>query len=633
LESDWYWSHMMRGVLAALLLAVMALPAHAQALASARSSFLWITPMLNDAFGRTNGSLISPWAVVTGLPANLAISSTTVITSHLTADTAYYNSGATWPGDHYSCATVVNASSDAPNHGYGVSVRVSSSAESFDRAVFGAAGWQTQEVVAGAATDLNSSTTVQWVAGDQGCLFAVGSTLTLYKISGGLWTQVDVESSTLTGGSPGLAYSSTNVAGGAINNWYAGVVNTRGPLGGAGGTAIKWHPGHYTQSDFYMTTSPSSDGTFDDIDRMAAVVDGSGNPRFKGYMIQFHWSDIEPTTQGSYSAAMVTAINAVRTRLQTNYTYNGVVNPFRLMIRLRVEAGNHLPAYITSGISGLGSDAVACTGSGPGSMAPAFWRAPVMSAYINMLNYLGSLYDSDLHVEAIAALEEASIAYTSPPGDYSGAAFYAQFQNMVNGLSSWPTTLKTPNLNFGPTGTNQAWVNTATEFLAPKLGWGIGGPDVLTATGGYGETWGELAFYGGSGSDSINRQGHTSEIIGIEDDVYLWTAQTSAGDESYGYSTLHPTHMVWMIFPESEYSGVAGNSSQWWETGTVPALQAVNFRLAASALPCPSAYNSVGCNTMGFGWSWIVMLPMLARRRRGLYEAANDDDFEQRVRA
>ena len=114
----------MRGVLAALLLAVMALPAHAQALASARSSFLWITPMLNDAFGRTNGSLISPWAVVTGLPANLAISSTTVITSHLTADTAYYNSGATWPGDHYSCATVVNASSDAPNHGYGVSVRV-----------------------------------------------------------------------------------------------------------------------------------------------------------------------------------------------------------------------------------------------------------------------------------------------------------------------------------------------------------------------------------------------------------------------------------------------------------------------------------------------------------------------------
>ncbi|MGH9640831.1 MAG: hypothetical protein ACRD3Q_00250 [Terriglobales bacterium] len=358
---------------------------------------------------------------------------------------------------------------------------------------------------------------------------------------------------------------------------------------------MKWHPGHYAQSDFYLTSSTLS-ATYADIDRMAAVVDSSGNPRFKGYMVQFHWSDIEPTTQGSYSSTEIGLINSVLTRLTTNYKYNGTTVPFRLMIKVRVEVGNNLPAYITSGISGLGSDAVTCTGSGPGSYAPALWRAPVMNAYAKMLGYLGSLYDSNPYVETIVALEETSIDYTSPPSDFSGAAFYAQLQHLVTVLgTSWPTTVKTFYPNFGPTGTDETWINTAMAY-AHANGWGGGGPDLLTATGGEGETWGELAFYNGKGGSGTDYRGSMPFVIGVEDDVYLWTSQTSASDEAYMYNTLHPTHAVWAIFPQATYSSIAGTASQFWETGTVPALQAVDFRVAASALACPANYTT-GCNT------------------------------------
>jgi hypothetical protein len=358
---------------------------------------------------------------------------------------------------------------------------------------------------------------------------------------------------------------------------------------------LKWHPGHYVQSDFYLTASTLA-ATYADIDRMAAVVDGSGNPRFKGYMVQFHWSDIEPTSQGAYSSTEVGLINSVLNRLTTNYKYNGVTVPFRLMIKVRVEVGNNLPAYITSGISGLGADAVTCTGSGPGSYAPALWRAPVMNAYAKMLSYLGGLYDSNPYVEGIVALEETSINYTSPPSDFSGSAFYAQLQNLVSVLNtSWPTSVKTFYPNFGPTGTDQSWINTAMAYAAAN-GWGAGGPDLLTVSGGEGETWGELAFYNGTGGTGTDYRGSMPYVIGIEDDVYLWTSQTSAGDEAYAYSTLHPTHVVWSIFPQAIYSSIAGNSSQWWETGTVPALQSQNFRMAASALSCPTNYKN-GCNT------------------------------------
>ncbi|HEY6456413.1 MAG TPA: hypothetical protein VIY90_14160 [Steroidobacteraceae bacterium] len=358
---------------------------------------------------------------------------------------------------------------------------------------------------------------------------------------------------------------------------------------------MKWHPGHYAQSDFYFTPS-NLNATYADIDRMAAVLDGQGNPRFKGYMIQFHWADIEPTTQGTYSSAQITAINSVLSRLTTHYQYNGVTVPFRLMIRIRVESQGGtggLPSYIVSGISGQGSDAVSASGSaGPGGYAAALWRAPVMNAYIKMASYLGSLYDASPYVEMFQALEETSIAYDGPPGDYSGSAFYTQVQNLVSGISpSWPTTIKSFGPNFGPNNTDQSWLNNAVAYASTKS-WAAGGSDLLVPNN---ETWGELAFYNGTGGNGTDYRGKMPCVIGIEDDVYLWTSQTSAGDESYAYNTLHPSHMVWMIFPEAAYSSIAGKASQWWETGTVPALQAVNFRIAASGLACPTDYSG-NCN-------------------------------------
>lgn len=423
----------------------------------------------------------------------------------------------------------------------------------------------------------SSSLNVSWSIPNAGT-YPVAS-FVLYRSSSlqGVYTQVLATA--------GVSFNDSGLAASTTYYYRVSALDSRGfagpisdPVGGTTTAiaSIKFNPGHYGQGDLTMSTSPQTDGTFANMDRMAAA-----DARFAGYCIQIAWSGLQTTLNGALVSAMVSAINAVRTRLQTNYA-----QPKRLIIKIRVETyGGPLPSFITSGISGLGTDAFSIN-SGSAS-APALWRAAVMNAYINMLNQLGVLYDADPYVEALVALEETSLAYDVPPGDFSGAAFYTQLQALINALSSWPNTIKACYPNFGPTGTNQAWINTAITYASTKSGWAAGGPDLLVpATG---ESWGELQFHGGAGSDGLNYQGRMPCIIGIESDVYLWLAQTSAGDESYGFSTLHPTHMLWSVLPQSIYQPLGiGNASQWWETGTLPALQAQNFRIASSAQSRPA---------------------------------------------
>jgi hypothetical protein len=118
---------------------------------------------------------------------------------------------------------------------------------------------------------------------------------------------------------------------------------------------------------------------------------------------------------------------------------------------------------------------------------------------------------------------------------------------------------------------------------ANAQGWAGGGPDVLTGVS-YAQSAGEQCFQGTIGG--VNYLGKMGFMIEVQNDVYQWVNQTSAGDESYCYNTLKPTHLTWIIILTGQAGG-AGNASQFWDgaTGTVASLQAVNFRFANTAIP------------------------------------------------
>jgi hypothetical protein len=70
----------------------------------------------------------------------------------------------------------------------------------------------------------------------------------------------------------------------------------------------------------------------------------------------------------------------------------------------------------------------------------------------------------------------------------------------------------------------------------------------------------------------------------VQDNAYDWVNQTSAGTESYGYSSLGVTHFIW------DDLLTIGSSTQNW-SGIVSALGAVGYRINSG---CPSNYVN-GC--------------------------------------
>jgi hypothetical protein len=180
-----------------------------------------------DSFQRANGSLTSPWVAVTGNPADFRIASDKVTTSDLSADTAYLNSSATWSSNQYSSVVLSNPTASAANHGYGVVVRAQSSSNSYYRLIGSAAGFELARWNNGVGTTISTGTGTTFANGDTLTLGVNGTSLTCLKNlvpfvgCGGT-------DSTLTGGSPGVAYSSTDSSGAALTSWTAGTFNQLG---------------------------------------------------------------------------------------------------------------------------------------------------------------------------------------------------------------------------------------------------------------------------------------------------------------------------------------------------------------------------------------------------------------------
>ncbi len=387
-------------------------------------------------------------------------------------------------------------------------------------------------------------------------------------------------------------------------------------------SAMKWHPGHYVMSLANNPVTPTNQpsiwlGPMNDM--RTAINPATGKPGFAGWVGNYSWFYLEPPSPGpfdqgstSYNTSLIDNDLAQLAQLSAA---DGVT--YRLIILVMTEtwtaapippapqgapygaannSGSVVPDFLIDGISGNGSDVIAQSDNG-GGYDLSLWRPAVMTRYIALLNYLGAKYDSNPNVEAIIPVSETGVPLTSSlPADYSSSAWDDQYQNMAAFMStSWPTTNKIFDDNWGVPGDPLPALSTQYAAIAANAGWGFGGPDViylapygvLTPLSGVGgnETSGEAVIRGeGSGYGDTLYKGAVPLAFQVQANAYTWLNQTSAGTESYGYSSLGVTHFIWVDL------GTNGTSTQDW-SGILSALGNVGYRINTA---CPSKYVN-GC--------------------------------------
>jgi hypothetical protein len=242
------------------------------------------------------------------------------------------------------------------------------------------------------------------------------------------------------------------------------------------------------------------------------------------------------------------------------------------------------PDYIITGLtSGAGSGVVKNSYNYP---CVAIWRQNEMTAFINLVNKLGAVYDSNPHVEAIIPIyETGNNLSTLSDSTYSAANLITQLNRLATAMqSSWPTTNKILFANWSFTdGTIAQLTTLAQTFVAANFG--IGGPDILHNAGGWPTNGAQILVGAGGSFGTTNYQGTIPILYEDQANWSNWTSQTQAGTESYAYNTLKYSHVVWT------YSASLGPAGTNW-SDTIAALDAVNFRVASPS--CPTSYAS-GC--------------------------------------
>jgi hypothetical protein len=385
---------------------------------------------------------------------------------------------------------------------------------------------------------------------------------------------------------------------------------------------MKWHPGHYVMSLGNYPVNPTNQPSIwlgPMTDMRNAINPATGKPGFAGWTGNYSWFYLEPPSPGPFDPGSTSyntsLIDNDLAELAEWSAADGVT--YRLIILVMTEtwtpvsipsapqgapygAANNsnsvAPDFIINGISGNGSDVIAQSDNG-GGYDLSLWRPAVMTRYIALLNYLGAKYDSNPNVEAIIPVSETAVPLTSSlPADYSSSAWDDQYQNMAAFMSaSWPTTNKIFDDNWGVSGDPLAAISSQYAAVAANAGWGFGGPDViylspygaatpLSGSGGN-ETSGEAVIRGEGGpyGDTVYK-GKVPLAFQVQSNAYSWLNQTSAGTESYGYSSLGVTHFIWVDLETN------GSSTQNW-SGILSALGTVGYRINSG---CPSNYVN-GC--------------------------------------
>ncbi len=447
-----------------------------------------------------------------------------------------------------------------------------------------------------------------------------------------------------------------------------------------GGASVKWHPGHFLFNEAALDAPALYGTAESIINTSARINNSAtGKPAYAGYQVAITWYWLDMGSGANYNGGPTdgTPGGGTLAPAYASTQYNTVIidtilgylasasstygKTFRLSMELLPDSVNEapksisssqpvpyssastsgggvqaqsliLPQYIvTPGVSGRpgASGSPASTGdaffngaygSGPSAysfgVVAAFWRPEVMTAYCNLIAYLGAKYNDNPYFELIDPWDQPSDAgYTSYGGttlasDMTEARVVSAYEQLISCTSeAFPNTNKVFTTNFPNVVTTLSDLEVLTAYASNRQV-GTGTEDLsipmdgttLTSGGSWynGPGWGEQIWQGvgtngnPSSADfgSMDYRGtvpfFAQEFQSPFNGVTPGGSDEATQAESWGYDDDRYTHMSWIYAPTASPSPPAVTFAQ-----QDAALAAHGYRVQTA---CPSTYTG-GCST------------------------------------
>jgi hypothetical protein len=342
----------------------------------------------------------------------------------------------------------------------------------------------------------------------------------------------------------------------------------------ASGGLYKWNPGHYTQSNSWLSTS-----------KLAAVkseVDLTlPNSNVLGFCVLARWVDYE-TALNTYDW---TNIDSIRSYIAANY-------PGKRMAVVLVgerfdntNASGSVPAYIANdpGTYGLGYDGVhgGYWQLGTYGATCAWWRASIITRLTALFDSLAKhtspygggayTYDTDPYFEAISFTESSLDLITV--GDYNANTAKTQWQTLLAHMrTSWPHTSIMDQVNFFGYGGSQAATSQVLleDCTSNDTRAAASGPDVVYPVSSF--SWGQKGYIGAAaggtpGFTSLYQQSPYMAQVQQPDyskatvSQIMTSAINNPGQSPVG---LGSSHVFWCV--------ITGGGSGDWTTQVLPAI-------------------------------------------------------------
>jgi lysophospholipase L1-like esterase len=320
-------------------------------------------------------------------------------------------------------------------------------------------------------------------------------------------------------------------------------------------TGIKWHPGHYMDSD--SIERPGSDPK---NLSMSALTSIAGTP-FRGVLVRYGWTTLEPE-KNQYDFSR---IRAHRDALAKIGKY--------LIVQIQdrsFDGDGPPPSYVIPPY--LRTDPEFGGGWAPRGeswgTAPKLWLASVMDRQIALQAALAAEFDKDPFIE-IVSFEETAL-FNIPPDGYSKAAMAAQYRRLADAMSaSWSNTNVCILTNFFH---NIADLTSLIDYFQSKRIC-VGGPDVRPDN----RTDGSEIISGQI--DGINRSTRTAILFHNEYRSLdgTWTLEQL---QDYAHNTNGQHYTTW-IRRESATGLKYSTDVRPWVISTNPPTRTT----------CPSAYS------------------------------------------
>jgi hypothetical protein len=346
----------------------------------------------------------------------------------------------------------------------------------------------------------------------------------------------------------------------------------------AASTTFKWNPGHYTQSNSWLSAAK--------ISNVLAEIDLTlPSANVLGFCILARWRDYE-TAQNVYDW---TYIDQVRNYIATNYPGKRLAV---VLVGVRFDNTNPtgcIPDYILNNPATYGQGFDGVRGGywqlGNYGTTCAWWRASIITRLTALFDALAThtspygggayTYDTDPYFESISYTETA-IDLASTPGDYSFSAAKTQWQALLANMRvSWPhTSIMDQNNFFGYTGSSQTLTSQITleDCTSANALAAASSPDVYYPVASF--TWGQKGYIGAAaggtpGFTSLYQQAPYMAQVQQPDYSRASVANimiSAINNPGQSPAGLGSSHVFWCV--------ISGGGAGDWTTQVLPVINA-----------------------------------------------------------